>query len=331
MGIEEIVYRMEGAAMEELGKVFQDEKSLKGFLRVTARFPEFSVKNLLLIHLQRTECTALAGRKAWEAAGRTMRAGVKPVTLVLMDLVHFPGEEMMRKIYCPVALYDISDTEGSELPETDGMPDLLAGIKRATGYIVQRTEEKKGKGWVDEAAGRFCIPAGFSDKKCDAVLLGLYLQSFYWKRCGEEVSGDVKTMTRYLLTLRFELDESDISFLQIAPLYGKEPGVLLGKLELLQKHCNAAFDWITGTHRLGMDEISYLNNLLTEPDMVNLKSRLEDREHPILEPEAEEEMWEVYRDVLCRADEEMLMRLCEKVQRRALFTYPPTVVYLKEG
>ena len=326
MGIEEIVYRMEGAAMEELGKVFRDEESLKGFLRSAAGFSEFSVKNLLLIHMQRPECTALAGRKAWEAVGRTVRAGAKPVTLVLMDLVRFPGEEMMRKIYCPVALYDISDTEGSGLPETDGMPDLLTGIKRTTGYIVQRTDEKKGKGWVDEVAGRFCIPAGFSDKKCDAVLLGLYLQSFYWKGCGEEVSGDVKTMARYLLALRFELDESDISFLQIAPLYGKEPGILLEKLELLQKHYSAAFDRITGTHRLGMDEISYLNNLLTEPDMGSLKSRLEDGEHPILEPEAAEEMWEIYRNVLCRVGEEMLKRICEKVQRRELYTYPPMVL-----
>lgn len=326
MGIEEIVYRMEGAAMEELGKVFRDEESLKDFLRIAAGFPEFSVKNLLLIHLQRPECTALAGRKAWEAVGRMVRAGVKPVTLVLMDLVRFPGEEMMRKIYCPVALYDISDTEGSGLPETDGMPDLLAGIKRATGYIVQRTDEKKGKGWVDEAAGRFCIPAGFSDKKCDAVLLGLNLQSFYWKRCGEEVPGDVKTMTRYLLALRFELDESDISFLQIAPLFGKEPEVLLEKLELLQKHYCGAFDQITGTHRLGMDEISYLNNLLTEPDMGSLKNRLEDGKHPILEPEAEEEMWEIYRNVLCRADEEMFKRIYEKVQKRALYAYPPVVL-----
>lgn len=328
MGIEEVVYRMERVAMEELGKVFRDEESLKGFLRIAAGFPEFSVKNLLLVYLQRPECTVLAGRKAWEAVGRKVRAGGKPVTLALMDLVRFPGEEMLRKIYCPVALYELADTEGSGLPKADGLPDLLAGIKRATGYVVQRTEEKKVKGWTDEAAGRFCIPAGFSDKKCDAVLLGLYLQGFYWKNCGEDVPGDVKTLTRYLLALRFELDVSDISFLQIAPLYGEEPVVLLEKLEQVQRHYCETFDRITGMHRFGMDEISYLSNLLADPDRESLRKRLEDREHPILEPEAEEEMREIYEKVLCRADVGELERICEKVRRRELFCYPQEVVHL---
>ena len=333
MGIEEVVYRMERVAMEELEKVFRDEKSLKGFLCIAAGFPEFSIKNLLLIHLQRPECTTLAGRKAWEAAGRRVRPGGEPVTLVLMDLVRFPGEELLWKIYCPVALYELADTEGSGLAEAegaDGLPDLLAGIKRVTGYVVQRTEEKRGKGWIDEAAGRFCIPAGFSDKKCDAVLLGLYLQGFYWKNCGEDVPGDVKTLTRYLLALRFELDVSDISFLQISPLYGGEPGVLLEKLEQVQRHCSAAFDQIMGMHRFGMDEISYLNNLLIDPDMESLGERLEDREHPVLEPEAEGEAREIYERVLCRADEGELERICEKVRRRELFCYPPVVVHLRD-
>ena len=333
MGIEEVVYRMESTAMNELGKVFLNEENLKGFLLIAVRFPEFSVKNLLLIHLQRPGCMVLAGRKAWEAVGRKVRAGGKPVTLVLLDLVRFPGEEMLWKIYCPVALYELADTEGCGMAEAggmDGLPDLLAGIKRATGYVIQRTEEKKGKGWIDEAAGRFCIPAGFSDKKCDAVLLGLYLQGFYWKNCGEDVPGDVKTLTRYLLALRFELDVSDISFLQIASLYGGEPEILLEKLEQVQRHYCLAFEQITGMHRFGMDEISYLNNLLVDSDMESLGKRLEDREHPVLEPEAEREMRKIYERVLCRADEGELERICEKVRRRELFCYPPVVVHLRD-
>ena len=333
MGIEEVVCRMEKTAMEELGKVFLNEENLKGFLGIAARFPEFSVKNLLLIHLQRPGCMELAGRKAWEAVGREVRAGGKPVTLVLMDLVHFPGEEMLWKIYCPVALYELADTDGCGMAEVGGMggmPNLLAGIKRATGYVVQRTEEKKGKGWIDEAAGRFCIPAGFSDKKCDAVLLGLYLQGFYWKNCGEDVLGDVKTLTRYLLALRFEMDVSDISFLQIASLYGGEPEILLEKLEQVQGHYCKIFEQITGTHRFGMDEISYLNNLLVDSDMESLGKRLEDREHPVLEPEAEKEMREIYERALHRADAVELEQICEKVRRRELFCYPPVVVHLRD-
>ena len=330
MGIEEVVCRMEKAAMEELGEVFRDEESLKGFLCIVARFPEFSVKNLLLIHLQRPGCTALAGRKAWEAAGRVVKTGAKPVTLVLMDLAKFPGEEILRKIYCPVALYDISDTEGNAISEDEGLPDLLGGIKRATGYVVQRTEEKKGKGWVDEAAGRFCIPAGFSDKKCDDILLGLYLQGFYWKVCGEEVPGEIKTLVRYLLVLRFELDTSDISFLQIASLYGKGQRVLLEKLEQVQKHYCEALDKITGMHRFGLDEISYLNNLLTGLDMESLESKLEKQEHPVLESEAEEEMREIFRNVLCRVDARELEGICEMVQRRELFSYPPVTAHLTQ-
>ena len=107
----------------------QDSHEFRIFLTTMAKFHEYSWNNQLLIMLQRPDATKVAGFVTWKELGRWVKKGEHGITILAPG---FPPkakpeepEEEEKEIwrvpvyFFPVAVFDISQTEGKPLPEFD--------------------------------------------------------------------------------------------------------------------------------------------------------------------------------------------------------------------
>lgn len=125
------------------------------YLAVQAKFHHYSFNNTLLIQLQCHEATRVAGFHAWRKLGRNVRKGEKAIW-ILAPVTYKRDDEnqeseadaKVRKLvgFKPAAVFDVSQTDGEELPEivhrlegedVNGAYTRLAGIARSIGFSVE--------------------------------------------------------------------------------------------------------------------------------------------------------------------------------------------------
>jgi hypothetical protein len=108
-------------------------EELRRYLGAMAKFPKYSIHNLMLILSQRPDATHVAGYRTWQQLGRFVKKGAKGI-LISAPVVrhkHMSGEETedtsagklvtFRGVY----VFDQSDTDGSpisELSKCEGDP-----------------------------------------------------------------------------------------------------------------------------------------------------------------------------------------------------------------
>lgn len=87
----------------------------KNYLDTMAKFWEYSYHNQLLIHFAMPSATRVAGFKTWQELGRQVKKGSKSIRI----LAPFKSKEEDEEIvgFFPVCVFDISQTDGEELPE----------------------------------------------------------------------------------------------------------------------------------------------------------------------------------------------------------------------
>jgi hypothetical protein len=121
------------------------------YLDMQQRLHRYSPSNVLLIISQRPDATNVAGFQAWKALGRTVRKGERAIWIVAPRIVRSrkePGRDPSHTVagFRPVAVFDISQTDGGELPSvcsklTGGDPSRYFGglveVAREFGYLVQ--------------------------------------------------------------------------------------------------------------------------------------------------------------------------------------------------
>jgi len=127
-------------------------------LECQSRFHRYSFGNVILIAAQCPDASRVAGFKAWRSLGRTVRKGQKaiwilaPMVAKTADGTDLGDEHVVRGFkYVPV--FDISQTEGEELPAVchmlsgDAPTDALARLTRVAQlleYSVEDTELPDG-------------------------------------------------------------------------------------------------------------------------------------------------------------------------------------------
>jgi antirestriction protein ArdC len=132
--------------IEELELSLKQGKSetLLNYLNVMSRFHRYSFNNSLMIYFQATNATKVAGYNAWKKLGRTVKKGEKGIgifaPIVYKKKEDEPQSEALserKKVvrgYKVVHVFDISQTEGKELPEfaqaTGGSPELLEKVEQ---------------------------------------------------------------------------------------------------------------------------------------------------------------------------------------------------------
>ena len=139
------------------------------YLEVQSRFPRYSSNNVLLILAQRPDATRVAGYRAWQALGHQVLAKESalrifaPIKYRRHDL---PDGDLAQEIrgFKLVPVFDVSQTEGPELPDIvsklhglapEGLFARLTAFADGIGFRVERpwSLESGANGDTDHAAG----------------------------------------------------------------------------------------------------------------------------------------------------------------------------------
>jgi hypothetical protein len=126
------IEKMTEAALSQLGESLAAGKSetLTRYLAAMAKFHDYSFGNQMLIALQAPEATHVAGFHAWKKFGRSVMKGEHGI-LILAPVIRKVGEvedrredgraektDVRRMVNVkPVYVFDVSQTEGKELPK----------------------------------------------------------------------------------------------------------------------------------------------------------------------------------------------------------------------
>src|SRR5699024_7699222 len=125
--------------MEELEKGIQDvirSGKFREYLDFLATFHRYSFNNSLLIFLQKPDATLVKGFKQWKQHGRWVKKGEKGIRILapiqinvtkkkrdsngnpILDEEGKPVTEKVKvQVYKTVAVFDVSETEGKEIPK----------------------------------------------------------------------------------------------------------------------------------------------------------------------------------------------------------------------
>lgn len=156
------------------------------WVETRSRFHSYSFGNTLLIALQRPDATQVAGFNVWKTLGRHVRKGERGIRILapMSVKVGKAGEQVRdrtpegetrgmdeigtderptRTLFKSVAVFDVSQTDGAELPEPpagepitgDSHADYLPRLERfaeSIGFTVEYRE-------LGEACGGYCKPS----------------------------------------------------------------------------------------------------------------------------------------------------------------------------
>ncbi len=174
-------------AIAELGEALAAGKSdeLASYLDVMSSFYSYSFGNCMLIARQFPEATLVAGFRAWLKRGRAVKKGQKGIC-ILAPLVRKKQDEQTEKSgdsderelfgYRAVHVFDVSQTEGDELPEINhisGDPgEALAQLREVVskrGIELLYEEELDGARGLSQG-GTICLLKGMAAAEEFAVL-----------------------------------------------------------------------------------------------------------------------------------------------------------------
>lgn len=142
----------------------------KRMLKVASKFHRYSFNNHLLIFLQRPDATVVAGFNRWKSLGRFVKKGEKGIAIFApckyrTKVETDDGDEAtLQQIrgFRVVHVFDISQTEGDDLPDLDavrpklldadvpeGIWDALVAQANSAGFEVIRNRRGSENGFCD--------------------------------------------------------------------------------------------------------------------------------------------------------------------------------------
>lgn len=170
-------------------KKFRDSELFKNYLKVMSKFHKYSFNNSLLIYIQRPDSQLVAGYSTWKKVGRQVKKGSKGIRIFLptpyktkeqverinpvTKVKEKTEEEVTRMSFKLGSVFDISDTEGKEIPrlcsELQGNAEQLAAVIKAsedlTGIKIEYEDIKGGaKGYFDPKNKRVVVKENLSEK-----------------------------------------------------------------------------------------------------------------------------------------------------------------------
>jgi DNA primase len=142
----------------------------KRMMKIASKFHRYSFSNHLMIFLQRPDATVVAGFNKWKSLGRSVKKGEKGIAIFApckyrRTIENQDGEEQtLQSIrgFRVVSVFDISQTEGDDIPDLDavrpqlldgnapeGIWDALVAQARAAGFEVIRDRKRTENGYCD--------------------------------------------------------------------------------------------------------------------------------------------------------------------------------------
>ena len=287
--LKEITDRLEQGILE----VFESER-YKEYLRVMSKFHHYSFNNTMLIALQKPDASLIAGFSAWKNThGRTVKKGEKGIRIIApapfkvkqemekldpktnMPLVGADGNAIIEEkeitipAYKVVSVFDVSQTEGKELPsigvdeltgDVSQYEDFFTALKKASPVpIALEHIEGSAHGYYHLAEKRIAIDDNMSElqtlKTAIHEIAHAKLHDIDLNAPKEEKENRPNQRTReveaesiaYTVCQHYGLDTSDYSFGYVAGWSsGKELSELKGSLETIRLAASELIDSIDG-------------------------------------------------------------------------------------
>ena len=287
--LKEITDRLEQGILE----VFESER-YKEYLRVMSKFHHYSFNNTMLIALQKPDASLIAGFSAWKNThGRTVKKGEKGIRIIApapfkvkqemekldpktnMPLVGADGNAIIEEkeitipAYKVVPVFDVSQTEGKELPsigvdeltgDVSQYEDFFTALKKASPVpIALEHIEGSAHGYYHLAEKRIAIDDNMSElqtlKTAIHEIAHAKLHDIDLNAPKEEKENRPNQRTReveaesvaYTVCQHYGLDTSDYSFGYVAGWSsGKELSELKGSLETIRLAASELIDSIDG-------------------------------------------------------------------------------------
>lgn len=255
-----------------------NSQKYKEFLRVQSMFHAYSFNNAMLIFVQKPDATRVAGYKTWQKLERQVMKGEKGITILAPSATQYrklvdkidpntglpekdPATGEIIKIkepakvlsFRPVSVFDISQTDGKELP--DICSELLGDSKAAEKIInaiksissvpvVELPISDGSKGFYSRSENVIALKEGMSLDQTAKTLVHEYAHSLLHNadaaalmdRATKEVQAE---SVAFIVSNRYGLDTSDYSFEYLAAWSsGKELKELKTSFDLIQKTAN---------------------------------------------------------------------------------------------
>ncbi|WP_324825143.1 DUF3991 domain-containing protein [Sinanaerobacter sp. ZZT-01] len=238
------------------------------YLKFAAKFYHYSIANCLLIAMQMPNATRVAGFQAWKKKfSRTVKKGesglqiLAPVTYNKKEAIEVVNKEtgeitienqvVQKKYYKPVYVFDVSQTEGRELPQlTSELKGnvaqyelMMKAIQAVSKYPIAFEQMQDGKkGYFSPKQKRIALRNGMSE----AQTLKTAIHELAHSRLHADNSGKLDDQSKTMREIQAEsvafmvceqlgLDTSDYSFPYIASYENQELNELKESLRTIQQ------------------------------------------------------------------------------------------------
>lgn len=274
--LKEIMEKLE-AGVDEL---FSSEK-FQEYLDTMSKFYNYSVNNCILIAMQRPDATRVAGYRAWQQKfGRQVKKGEKAIKIIApiprsfkKEVKNADGTAEEKDIkfmsYRVTSVFDISQTEGKELPSiaVEMLSDpgaehrcerLFNRIARLAPVPVEFKEIEGGcKGYFSPSGMKIVIKEGMTNVQSLKTLVHEVAHSLmHGKGCKYEAS-DARTKevqaesVAYVVCARLGIDTSEYSFGYVAGWSkSRDKSELVESLEAIRKTAGVIIDAVEGKQEL---------------------------------------------------------------------------------
>ena len=222
----------------------------KQYLDVQSKFYRYSPNNVMLLLLQNENVTRVAGFKKWKELGRQVMAkesALRILAPMTYQKDNLEGEKTSEiRGWKMVPVFDISQTEGPELPDVvskleglapEGVFDRLTEFANSIGFRVERPEslESGANGDTTHSEGRIRVVASNSEAQQAKTLaheIGHALLHDPESPATKDVARGLKELeaesAAYVICTALDMDTSDYSFGYVAGWAGGGPEAIQG-------------------------------------------------------------------------------------------------------
>lgn len=267
MKTEEITKELERGVKELLAS-----DKYKEYLNFMGKFHDYSVNNSILIFLQMPQATMVAGYQAWQNKfKRQVRKGEKGIRILAPCPHKYTKQiedengnkeehEFNWTTFRPVSVFDISQTDGDEIPEIcNDLTGNVEGYKELVDKLIAVSPVRvsfepinsAAKGYFNDAENKIVVKAEMSEEQTVKTLVHEIAHSLLHGKEGEETEANRSTKevqaesVAYTVCRMLGLNTDEYSFGYIAGWSaGKELKELNQSMEAIRKTANKIMEGI---------------------------------------------------------------------------------------
>jgi len=222
---------------------------LKKYLQIMSRFHQYSLRNVMLIALQKPSATHVAGFHSWKKLGRFVNKGengiviIAPLVYKKETVENDDNSSNVTEIngFKAVYVFDISQTDGDELPEfarVQGDPsryqEMLGNYISANGITLEYSDTLHADGC--SSGGKITIRSGLSQAQDFSVKVHELAHEFL-HHSGEKLSKTQKETeaeaVAYVVCQSIGLD-TNTAFTDYIQLYRGDTETLINSIQRIK-------------------------------------------------------------------------------------------------